>query len=622
MPEKLKGGAAGEIWQQRLDNALRFRREHPNGENAWRRYVDLYHGEHWKWRAEDSDWPSSDEPRQRITVNQTSSVVQSVVPFLVRRNPAFEIDPARPGPEDFISAMLKQALLNYSWQEFGMQRVVKRATLDAAVIGHGITKTGYNFEVDESATLKSLNSTLEYRDYIRKSEPFISRVSPFNFVWDYESPDFDLDSARWCIEIIYKPFRDVVDNKLYDPKVRTKIKNGDESPTTTQSFLKMNRPSQSGDLFSKQGSASMDDDDEDDNLVLYEVWDKRTGKYWVFAHGVHLPLREEEEWPYSYLEGFPYKILPFVPVVDDPFPMGIPRMIEDQQHELNRATTQEFIHRRRWNRKYRADEGIPESEMNKLVAGEDGTVIVTNKRIEVIEDAPLSQDVFRVKGTIQDNITSLTGADELLRGTALPSRTTATEIGARQRFLGSKMEARIEEVDFFVKSVARQVLQHLVANYTSDQVIKVAGPAGAFWVRDVSKEDLQGEFDIRMSTVSAERSDPERERQQRIQLLQVLLSGAPMVQGQVDFVELFKWALEKFDDGRDMSRFFPALAQQKFPLPLTFGNEGGSAAGQVPGSAAVSPAQLKGLFSEQRPETGGQSAGLGGLNSELFGAAA
>lgn len=617
MPEKLKGVLAGEIWEQRLDSALRFRKEHKNGEDAWRRYADLYKGEHWK-SGEDTDWPTSDDPRQRITVNQTGSVVQSVVPFLVRRNPSFEIDPARPGPEDFVSAMLKQALLNYAWEEFSMQRVVKRATLDAAVIGHGVVKTGYKLEVDNSASL-NFNGKLEYRDYVRKSEPFIQRVSPFNFVWDYESPDFDLDSARWCMEIIYKPWRDVVENELYSSKARNLIKNGKASPTSVQSFLRT-RQTRSTDLFASHDAARDAGDKESDPLVLYEVWDKRSGKYWVFAHNVHEPLREEESWPYDYLEGFPYKLLPFVPVVDDPFPMGIPRMIEDQQHELNRATTQEFIHRRRYNRKYRADEGIPETELNKLVSGEDGTVVVTSKRIEAIEDAPLSQDLFRVKATIQDNITSLTGADELLRGTALPSRTTATEIGARQRFLGSKMEARIEEVDFFVKSIARQVLQHLVANYSTDQVLKVAGPAGAFWVRNVSKEDLQGEFDIRMSTVSAERTDPERERQQRIQVLQALLSGAELLQGQVDFAELFKWVLEKFDDGRDMSRFFPAMAQQRFPVPLTFDQSPGNS--QLPGSGVVSPDQLRQLFSGQRPEAGGQEAGIGGLSSELLGAAA
>ena len=216
MPEKLKGVGAGEVWQQRRDAALRYRKQHKNGDGAWRRFVDLYKGEQWK-DGDDTLWPSSDEPRQKITVNQTSSVVHSIVPFLVRRNSAFEIDPRRPGPQDFVAAMLKQSLLNYSWEEFSMQRVVKRATLDSAVIGHGVVKTGYKLEVDESARL-DFNGTLEYRDYVRKDEPFIQRVSPFNFVWDYESPDFDLDSARWCMELVFKPWRDVVENKLYSAK--------------------------------------------------------------------------------------------------------------------------------------------------------------------------------------------------------------------------------------------------------------------------------------------------------------------------------------------------------------------------------------------------------------------
>lgn len=628
--EPRTGAKAGEFWQDTFDRALRFRGKHWNGEKAWRRYLDLYRGNHWKVMQQDSDDVSSDSVRERVTVNITGSTVQNMLPFLIRKRPKFMLQPRR--PEFVVSARLQQEVLNYCWREFDMQRQARRAILDAVVLGHGIIKTGFNLEVDES--IDSAPTTIEYRDYIRKEEPFVRRVSPFFFVFDPEAPEFDLNSARWCAEIIIKPLRDVIDNKLYSDKVRKQLRDGKVEPTRVESLYnwKVDSDLDFGDEHTDFSETNRD------RVVLFELWDKRSGKYFVFAHGVHEPLIEQETWPYDYLDGFPYLMVPFIPMIDEPFPLGLPAFMEDQQHELNRTRTAMFQHRRRFNRKYMALEGeIDDAELTKLVNGEDGTVIIARNRDAVVPlaDAPLPSDQYQVEGVIKQDIQELTGSDELIRGGSLPSRTTATEVNTRGRLFGLKLEDRVEQVDNFIVSVGRQVLQHIKANYLTDKVIRLTGEQGNYWVT-YSPEDIQGEVDIEMETVSAPQVDPVLDRQQAIQIMQMVMNAYPILAQMgvpINLGELFKWVFEKFEGMKDIQRFFPLAGEISEPLKAilkaglqaqaqmsaapSVGGPGGGPNNAAPAPGGAEPAGPEAPDLQQM--TGGAGQGGGDLMGSLMG---
>lgn len=563
--EPLTGEDVGKLWTDKVNRALNFRKRHWNGEDAWHRYIDLYRGNHWSSRHSDTDDISSDIVRERITVNVTGSTVLNVLPFLIRRKPQFICSPRQ--PEDVVAAQLQQQILNYVWREFDMQPQARKAILDSIVIGHGIIKTGFNLELDEAIKKVPQNGTIEYADYIKKEEPFIKRVSPFLFIFDPEAAENDLASARWCAEFFIKPIRDVVDNERYSESVRRKIRRGEVEVSTVRSLLKL--PNDDDTLTFE------DDDDSDmDRLVLFELWDKRSGKYYVYAHGCYEPLLESDEWPYPYVEGFPYEMISFIPVIDEPFPMGLPAFIEDQQHELNRVRTREFQHGRRFNRKYTVIEGdVDESEIKKLQTGEDGTVVLVRQHeaIKPIEDANISSDQQLIEQVIKNDIRELTGSDELARGGALPSRTTATEVQTRSKLLGLKLEDRVEQVDTFINKVGRKILQHVKANYILEKVIKIAGPQGSFWMK-YSAQDIQAETDIDVESTSAQQVDPMTDRQQAIQIMQILLNAAPILQQSqvpINWGELFKWVLTKFDGMKDVQRFFPLSGQPSQPLATT-----------------------------------------------------
>jgi hypothetical protein len=622
--EPTRGREAGEFWLTRFDRALRYRQGHWNGDKAWRRYLNLFRGNHWAAAAAEGDEITSDNVRDKVTVNITGSSVLNMLPFLIRRRPKFHLEPKR--PEHDVSATIQDALLNYSWKEYKMQKQARKAALDGIIFGHGILKTGFTLEVDESYKIPE-HGTIEYRDYIKKQSPWIRRISPFLFVFDPEAPEMDLDSARWCAEICFLPLQDILENERYSKRAKKAIESGEYEPSRIPSVMQ----GRNGDSSLSFLTEEADEDQYGDlnRIVCFELWDKRSGKYFFFAHGVPYPLKEEDTWPFDYLEGFPYEVFPFIPVPEEPFPMGMPSFIEDQQLELNRIRTAMFNHRRRFNRKYTAIKNeVDEEELNKLVTGEDGTVILVeaHEAVKPIDDANISSDEYNIESVVKQDIRELIGADELARGGSLPSRTTATEIQARTRLYGLKLEDRVEQFDAFVENVGRKVLQHIKKNWVVPDVVKIVGPSGYYW-KEYTPEDIQAEVEFEVESTSAEMTDEVTDRQQAVQLLQILVTNYQLLaqfQVPVNWVELFKWVFAKFHTFKDVQRFFPASGQIVAPLvqedpgvPAAAGANGGFNPAAPPAQSAQPTLPTSPENTQAQP--GGNVDALAGLAAQLGG---
>lgn len=618
--EPTTGDDCYELWLKRVNNAVVWRQNHWNGDKAWKKYRKLYMGNHWGSSTSPSDDVSSRQVRDEITVNLTGSTIRDTIGFLVKQHPKFNARPTR--PEFVVSARIQGELLNLNWRLRKMQPQLKRAVLDGLINGHGIIKIGYEFEVDDTAQSQRKDGLIEYRDYVTKENPFIRRISPLQFVWDPDAPENDLASARWCAEIIFKPVSDVFANNQYDKKALDSIRSGAYSPIMVSTYRKEKMPTY---------SLSFNDEMEESDItrmVLYEIWDKKYDKYYVFAAGVPIPLREEESWPYDYLTRFPYEVFKYIDLPDEPFGFGIPALMEDQQHELNRSRTAMHEHRRRFNRKYLAVAGaLTPEEMIKLETGGDGTIIEADQinAVVPIMDASLPQDAYNIDNVIKNDIRELTGSDELLRGGRLPGRTSATEIGARTSLMGNKIDDQVNGVDDFSLRIGDQLLSHLKANITQKDVIKLVGPSGEYW-QVFDKQAISGEYDLELESTSKEPSDPNVEKQQAMQLFQMVFNSLPMLlkfQVQINPGELLKWIFSKFDEP-EVSRFFPAMGILSGPINTTTEqSQQQGAPGQQSMTGPPVSQQPPGAAPPQteQPQQGGQMGGLGALMSQLMGGA-
>lgn len=554
---KYKETSTGEetyrIWHNRIDQTLAWRYNHWNGPRNWDRAYSLYKGDHWESDDMDVEIVKSDNRRDKITVNLTGSSIQNMVPFLMSSRAVFVCKPTKPGSVE--GAKLQEAVLNFEYEQRGMQEQIEKAVLDCVIMGHGITANGFILEIDEA--VKKMEGEIVYADYIKKESPYIRRVSPYMFLYDPTASEHNLATARWCAEIIYQPIKDILANSNYLKSTLESIKVGEYSITTKRGFINPDSSIDETEL-----------NEEDELGVLYQIFDKKYRKYYLFAAGVLEPL-VEKDWPYPYLDGFPYQKVDFVPIPDCPFPMGLALAVEDQQLELNAVRSRMFSHSRRFDRKYQVLDTVDETEADKLIEGADGTIVMVPVigAVSPIADAPLSQDHQLIEAMIKQDFQSLTSQDALIQGGNLPSRTTAGEVNARGSLFRMKLDSRVASVDRFVLQNGIQTLQHIKYNFLTDKVIKIVGNSGEYWV-EYTIEDIQDDVDVTMESIAAPKVDPILDRQQSIQIFQMILQAAPAIQQVAqafDFIELFKWMFSKLGD-KEIGRFFKPSLIPNAPL--------------------------------------------------------
>ena len=613
--EKPTGQDASNLWTRRIAAALRWRRQHWNGDKNWDLAFKIYRGNHWEQQDQDTNDLSSDNVNDRITVNITGSTILNLLPFLYNRRTEFFAKGRRPETE--VSAQINQALLNYAFEHAGIQKQIKRAVLDSIICGHGIVKTGYIIEVDQ-ARAKDQGEII-YEDFVKVDTPYARRISPFMFLFDPTSPTKTPEGGRWVAEIFFATYEDVIANDKYDKKVINKIESGEYTLTQYHEVFpeEINTTDAGGLSNNLKDSENIYDVPEDKVVVLYEVWDKKHRKVRIFADGCPEPLFEKA-WPYEYLTEFPYVRTEFIQIPDQHYPVGIPYFVRDQQFELNRIRSTMFAHRRKFKRFYEVTEAVNPEERQKVVTVPDGGVVVVPaiNSINPVQDAPLNQDQAMTEGYIKQDVQELTGSDALFRGGSLPSRTTAGEVSARTNLFRMKLDDRVEEVDSFILDIGKQILKHIQGNFIANRAVEILGEQGKYWV-EATADDIAAEVDITMESVAAPKTDPVLERQQALQILQIANQMLPLVQAglvKLDFNELLKWVLEKFGN-KDIGRFFANALIPVAPLqqqPIAPSNNLNPAGLPDVGQAGqdVNSIQQEGGFNDVLNQSGLQLGGL------------
>lgn len=566
--EKKDGPEADKLALARIQSSLRMRREHWNGDAMWRREMELAAGHHWRSPVgpEDQDQglvrvPTPDEPNNRITVNIIGRDLDDFLPFLVNRDPQFHAF-ARRDKTDQPAANLQANLLNYTWAEKRMTRRLKTAARYILTMGTGFLKTGYSFEVDESAT-PDRDGMLNYDDHVQKDEPWLKAVSPLRILPDWGAPDADLATSRWLGEIIFIPVQDLIANKVYNGTLRSKIASGKEVPTSMESWLSKGGLG-SGDTHSRlvrsaEEELALQEAAGQKLVVLYQIWDKKFRRKRVYVDGVDKPL-QDDPWPYDYLDGFPYAMAKYVELNGEFFGLGMPVIMLDQQDELNRIRTFEFLTRRRFAAQKIAvnKSGISEEMLAQLDDPDTSPYILvdtdTEHAFNPIPAPEIPADTFNVEGIVKQDLSELGPGDQIFQGQTLPSRTSAAEVRARQGVFGTKTEGKVSNLDDMVLEAGTQLLQHMKANYRVPRVLRLMGEDGVNW-RELTKEQVKAEVDIELVSTSKPRFDPELEKQNALQVFQTAITGLQFGLGtHINIPNLFRWLMEKLEV-RDSGRF-------------------------------------------------------------------
>lgn len=457
-------------WVNYIDHGKKFRQEKIG--SRWDSFVQLFKG--------DQEKPFQINPK--IVVNVVFSNARTLLPALYTFDPHFIIKPRR--RQDVKFAPIVEALINYEWKELSLKKQIRRAILDAYLLGYGIVKVGWQFETVRADDKEV--GLLESNEYVKEDRPFALRISPRKFVIDPKA--IDLETATWVAEEIKKPLRDV----KADPKYK-----------------------HTRDM--KGSKVEIGEGIEETEVTLYEIWDKKHERLMVVAEG-HDEFLRDEDFPYAAMEGFPYEMLSFNEVPDELFPIPDVSQYEQLQDEVNRNRTAMVNHIKRFVRILLYQKGvIQEEEADQIMKAEDAEMIgVTDiNAVRFMEYAVTPPDWYNMDALLKGDIQMVSGITELQRGGKSDAK-TATEASIKNLYTQSRIGDYLDLIETWLSNVARKLIQLMQENMEASDVQIITGEElmklglvkskeeANLW--QFSREEIQGEYRVTIEAGSTAQS--------------------------------------------------------------------------------------------------------------------
>jgi len=641
------GKETDKLWLDRINKTIEWlSNEYWNGWPSWNSAYLLDRTVHYVNKTGDSEFGGNLDHRTetldftKITVPLLTNIIRNIVPFLINRDPHFFGHAANPNNNRAVQ--IRIAHLNAIWREQKMNWQIIRSAYDAAIIGHGICKAGFTRSLLEDQTENPEKAgKLTYQDYIKDESAWIRRINPFMFLYARDASDYDLESARWCAELIPDTVQNIVDNKAYKSSTRKALEKGRIMPVLAGKTAK-----DQGDDFKKTWGKFRrltDNDDfeitEDTQVLKVEIWDKKFKQRRVYLLGESANPEDQllalEAWPEN-LDNLPYRKLDYIYMPNQPYGMGQIRYGIDTQKltNIHRSMMAEALIRMPVNLVHTGASELDPKEKDKLRNNRWYEVLHLNQGENLV---PLpAPDVSGMWGNafsiIQNDLGELSDQDVLARGGTLPSRTSAREISARENIRGAKLDQQIEATKEFTLEMAKLVLRY-TASLKSDQLVPIIGKQGRVSVR-LSDSPGEGEFEdslevlkaeisrLEMGVISKEVDPPSVKRKQLMEFFQLatnpnILQLFQSMQIPVNIRGLFRAILETFNIP-EFEESFPILSEEPPTIPLDFvpintGSQPGISDGQqtnqasaqggnentgTPGAGAGIPADLAQLFNQ------------------------
>jgi hypothetical protein len=204
-----------------------------------------------------------------------------------------------------------------------------------------------------------------------------------------------------------------------------------------------------------------------------------------------------------------------------------------QQVEMDRARSEQYIHVRRFRRRYMAAKQNLDNDARKaLEDGRDGVVVEMQdidptSGFNVIQDAPISQDLHIYAEALRRDRREVLGIAEYEKAGMMPG--TKTKFETQMIMSGSQIRKneKSEMVELFIEECTRKDIAIMQTFYDQPLVLRVAGQEGYQW-QQVNPSDLTGTHEVEIHVGSMSPKDDQAEFMKG-QFLYDKLSQDPMV---------------------------------------------------------------------------------------------
>lgn len=501
-------------WSARIQMAIRAHSE--KFEKRARRNLEYYLGQQF---PDDEAFEES-----RVPMNFVASVVDSLVPAVYTRNPKVIVSPKVPdrgnvavNQKNARFAKMFQGMMNQTIKEIKFKKTAKRAIKDGTLTSRGIVKLGFSGQLGKRQGRKylffgpkkepagvpldeNMNDT-----YVKKQRVWAERISPFRFYYDPEAQD--LEHAAWCVQEVSVPIHRVVNNPVYNQRVRRDLK---PSGTVQKSFTE--------GLWEHISKDSRTEDFPEDvqRVILWEIWDRESKKIRVLAKGNQdLGFLRDDPWEKAFkgLEGFPFKEYQSIFVPDSQWGTSeVDRIIEGQD-EFNIVRDMQFKHLRRAMASWVVTSGSMDTETQK--AWREGELLETFFLRNVNDIKPLMppsipESYFAYERSLKQDMSENSKLPSWRRAGERIGARSATEVNEISRGIDVVTNEKVDVVQDFILDILQGMAQIMQEKYTMKQIVPVMGERALEW-REFTVQEIKEQLDIQIVPYSAVPMNPNQE---------------------------------------------------------------------------------------------------------------
>jgi hypothetical protein len=521
-------------YRKKITASRRWRKEESYDE-TWKRLVDMYRGRHYEYFTDED----------RILVNMIFSTVNVIAPSISVNYPKITV--AAIDPEKSPNAVIAEAVVNYWWRHRDIKTEFRRAVKDLLIIGHAWVKVGYRYvEEERIGNDEDVNDPNQPENYsttnnnVLEDAPFVERLSPFDVFVD---PDgISMNDIKWIAHRTRRPISDVRSDRRYNRTARENVN------AVSYSRYSVDEPAHRKINDKDEGSAD-----------IFEFYDLRNNTVSVFAEGGESFLIKPQQMPYAF--GHPFVMLRNYDVPDQFYPIGDVEAIEPLQRELNATRTQMMNHRKKYARKYLFRETSIDANGRSAMESDEDNVMVP-----VIGDAPLSDVVqpfpalmnppefYNQSAMIEQDINTISGVAEFMRGSVSEIRRTATEVGLLQDAANARTADKLATVEAAIAGIGRKLLALSQQFLTGIQVARIIGRDGEpVWIK-YDRDYIAGEFDFDVVGGSTMPNNESARRSQAAELVAAMMPFASA--GIVDMQKLGAYVLQNGFNVKNPEAFF------------------------------------------------------------------
>jgi hypothetical protein len=501
------------FWLDRISTAKRWR-DRKGDEFRWETFIKEYKGTY------DVTLGTRNSRVQVPAINDVFAYVQSDVSAMYFRDPYFTVNATKAATVR--GAAILETALNYYWRHLDCKTEIESQMIESDLVGHGWNKDGYFAE----------SAGDEEPARIANEGMYSMRVSWRDVVFNIGARNPPKD-CLWMAHRLIKPLDEV--KKKYRGVGDLK---GSIHPHLTESDYKQT-------VYK----------DDIEVVVLWEVWDATVRQKFLIAEGHDGYLEKPRAWP-DYYKRFPFNMLWYYEMPDEPYPMSAIAPWEAQILETNKLFAQAMNHVKRWNRQAFIKGGaLTPEQMDSFEEGIDGAIheVAGQGSVqEIVKFADFGQlptDIYALLDRLAQIKREVNGQPEFVRGAMLKTNTrTLGELEQISQGAGARSDKRVDRLETHLETIAQNLIAHMQANFDVEKMVKITGETPEAVIEALgdnydpvlrtvtfAPEDIMGEYDV---TIKAGSTLP-MTKQARMAILREVLELAAKMNGPVpNFVKV------------------------------------------------------------------------------------